>query len=132
MALDPLTPEQRRAEFAAPPPEIPPDFGDPTTDRLTTVRLAPPWTTERRRDPHTPRACKVSLDDDGTPWLVLDTDATAPDGEQWLTHDEVRDWPVEHYVSYWPTFAKLAPAPVGEPEHNGQIEGDLGVEVFRG
>jgi hypothetical protein len=127
---EPLTEAQKRAEFAAPPAEVPPDWGtgDPHDDRLLTVRVQPPWEHSRRKDPRTPRVVKIDVGFNG--WALIDPDDQLGGDLLWLSNDMVRDWPVQHYVEYWPVMHQTGRPPAEEPAR--VLDGDMGEEAFRG
>lgn len=107
---------------------------DPATDPLLTVRMQPPNTWERRYDGATVRV--VKLDNDAAGWRLVGDSIRSVSELCWLTHDEVRDWPVQHPLVWGVAYNRLAgkpvPPPAGKAGAAPELVGDMGVESFRG
>jgi hypothetical protein len=105
---------------------------DPATDPLMTVRMQPPNTWLRRYDGRTLRV--VKLDTDTLSWREVGDGYYHGDG--WRTNDEVKDWPVQHPLVWGVAYDRLAgkavPPPAGRAGSAPELEGDMGVESFRG
>lgn len=109
------------SEFYDPAEGVP--LGNPADDLPFTIRMQPPDTRERRYDPDTPRAIKLS--DGAEPWVTWGY------GNVWLTDADVADWPLQHFLPVLCAMQKLAPsaAPAAGPT---ALDGDMDVDVFRG
>jgi hypothetical protein len=85
-------------------PEKTAEATSPEDDPLLTVRIQPPNTQARRLDLGTPRAVRVSESGIAC-WATVNW----PSYSTFVGHDEIRDWEVEHPITY-SAAARLAHA----------------------
>lgn len=111
------------SEFYA--PRAARDLGDPALDPPMTVRVHRGEDRTVRYSPDARRAVRTTSDTE--PWVLV-TGSGGVGG--WLSHGDVQDWPVAHWLVCETAFARHAPS---RPAVLQPVErGDMDVDSFRG
>lgn len=103
-----------------------PDLGDPAADPIGTWRIAPfdeggPQDWRRQYDPERPRVVRVA-GDDVCPWVLAEPGLATY--LRWMSHDEVRDWPVTPATAVAVAYRRCAPQPGEPPRVLAPVEGE--------